>query len=77
MRKCQGNLSAFKPNTLFGVPAVWEMIRKAAMGKVSQSGFVTSSAGGEEVAGPVRSRCELGDRHNGVESGQRGRRWAY
>ena len=44
VRKCQGDLSAFKPNILFGVPAVWEMIRKAAMGKVSQSGFVTRNA---------------------------------
>jgi len=44
VRKCQGDLSLFKPNIMLGVPAVWEMIRKTAMGKVNQSGFLIRNA---------------------------------
>jgi long-chain acyl-CoA synthetase len=44
VRNCQGDLSAFRPNVMFGVPAVWEMIRKAAMGKVNKSGFLARNA---------------------------------
>ncbi|KAF9563655.1 acetyl-CoA synthetase-like protein [Agrocybe pediades] len=38
VRNCQGDLSALKPNVLFGVPAVYETIRKGVMGKVDSGG---------------------------------------
>ncbi|KAF8958682.1 long-chain-fatty-acid-CoA-ligase [Flammula alnicola] len=43
VRECQGDLSALKPNVMFGVPAVYEMIRKAVMGKVNSSGYLTKT----------------------------------
>lgn len=44
VRKCKGDLSAFKPNVLFGVPAVYETIRKAVIGKVTSAGYVAQTA---------------------------------
>ncbi|KDR71502.1 hypothetical protein GALMADRAFT_102472 [Galerina marginata CBS 339.88] len=57
VRNCQGDLSALKPNVMFGVPAVWETIRKAVMGKVNSGGFVTKhffnlALGLKKYAGP-------------------------
>ena len=40
VRNCQGDLSALKPNVLFGVPAVYETIRKGVLGKVNSGGAV-------------------------------------
>ncbi|KAG6844299.1 hypothetical protein H0H87_008031 [Tephrocybe sp. NHM501043] len=44
VRGCRGDLAAFRPNIMFGVPAVWETIRKGILGKVAQSGWVTQMA---------------------------------
>lgn len=38
VRNCLGDLNAFRPNIMFGVPAVWETIRKGILGKVSSGG---------------------------------------
>lgn len=38
VRKCQGDLAAFKPSIMVGVPAVWETIRKGIITKVNHSG---------------------------------------
>lgn len=38
VRNCLGDLRAFRPTIMVGVPAVWETIRKGIMGKVNQSG---------------------------------------
>lgn len=38
VRKCKGDLVAFKPSIMIGVPAVWEQIRKGIVGKVNASG---------------------------------------
>jgi long-chain acyl-CoA synthetase len=38
VRKCQGDLPAFKPTIMVGVPAVWETIRKGIIAKVNAGG---------------------------------------
>ncbi|KAF8523839.1 long-chain-fatty-acid-CoA-ligase [Gautieria morchelliformis] len=38
VRNCQGDLNAFRPTIMIGVPAVWETIRKGIIGKINQSG---------------------------------------
>lgn len=38
VRNCLGDLRAFKPSIMVGVPAVWETIRKGIVSKVNQSG---------------------------------------
>jgi long-chain acyl-CoA synthetase len=43
VRNCQGDLSAFKPSIMVGVPAVWETIRKGIIGKINSSGAVKKS----------------------------------
>lgn len=40
VRQCQGDLCAFKPSILVGVPAVWETIRKGIIAKINASGAV-------------------------------------
>ena len=40
VRKCKGDLVAFQPTILAGVPQVWETIRKGILAKVNASGFV-------------------------------------
>jgi long-chain acyl-CoA synthetase len=35
VRNCQGDLSAFKPSIMVGVPAVWETVRKGIVVKVN------------------------------------------
>lgn len=38
VRKCKGDIAAFRPSVMVGVPAVWEMIRKGIVGKVNAGG---------------------------------------
>ncbi|EJU00585.1 long-chain-fatty-acid-CoA-ligase [Dacryopinax primogenitus] len=38
VRNCLGDLRAFRPTIMVGVPAVWETIRKGIVGKVNQGG---------------------------------------
>lgn len=38
VRNCDGDLKAFKPSIMVGVPAVWELIRKGIVGKVNSAG---------------------------------------
>lgn len=38
VRNCLGDIRAFRPTIMVGVPAVWELIRKGIVGKVNSSG---------------------------------------
>lgn len=38
VRNCEGDLQAYRPTLMVGVPAVWELIRKGILSKVQQSG---------------------------------------
>lgn len=38
VRNCKGDLAAFQPNIMFGVPTVWETMKKGIMGKINTSG---------------------------------------
>lgn len=40
VRNCLGDIRAFRPSIMVGVPAVWETIRKGIVGKVSAMGTV-------------------------------------
>ncbi|KAF9529910.1 long-chain-fatty-acid-CoA-ligase [Crepidotus variabilis] len=40
VRNCKGDLSAFKPTIMVGVPAVWETIRKGILTKVHSGGTI-------------------------------------
>lgn len=42
MRNCLGDMRAFKPTVMVGVPAVWELIRKGILAKVRAGGAVKS-----------------------------------
>lgn len=43
VRKCRGDIVAFRPSIMIGVPAVWETIRKGIVGKVNAGGFLKRS----------------------------------
>ncbi|OBT61643.1 NRPS-like protein [Pseudogymnoascus sp. 23342-1-I1] len=43
VRKCPGDIRAFKPSLMVGVPAIWESIKKGIMGKVGASGLLRSN----------------------------------
>lgn len=43
VRNCLGDIRAFKPTIMVGVPQVWEMIRKGIEGKVNQGGTIKKS----------------------------------
>lgn len=43
VRNCQGDLCAFRPTLMVGVPAVWETIRKGIVGKINSSGTIKKS----------------------------------
>jgi long-chain acyl-CoA synthetase len=43
VRNCLGDLRAFKPTIMTGVPAVWETIRKGILSKIHGSGAVRKS----------------------------------
>ncbi|KAM6493472.1 long-chain-fatty-acid-CoA-ligase [Amanita muscaria] len=38
VRNCKGDIAAFRPSIMVGVPAVWETIRKGILAKVNSSG---------------------------------------
>lgn len=41
VRNCKGDIAAFRPSIMVGVPAVWETIRKGIISKVNSGGAVT------------------------------------
>ncbi|KAI0830367.1 long-chain-fatty-acid-CoA-ligase [Trametes gibbosa] len=43
VRNCVGDIRAFKPTIMIGVPAVWEMIRKGIIAKINSSGALKKS----------------------------------
>ncbi|KZP04981.1 acetyl-CoA synthetase-like protein [Athelia psychrophila] len=43
VRKCKGDLAAFRPSIMVGVPAVWEMIRKGILSKIGEGSVVAQS----------------------------------
>ncbi|GAA5879725.1 hypothetical protein JCM1840_006838 [Sporobolomyces johnsonii] len=43
VRHCVGDIRAFRPTIMTGVPAVWELIRKGILGKVTSGGRLKSS----------------------------------
>ncbi|KAJ7257523.1 long-chain-fatty-acid-CoA-ligase [Mycena haematopus] len=43
VRNCDGDIKAFRPSIMVGVPAVWETIRKGIVGKVVAGGRVRES----------------------------------
>ncbi|KAG6808209.1 hypothetical protein H0H92_005030 [Tricholoma furcatifolium] len=44
VRGCRGDLAALRPNIMFGVPAVWETIRKGILSKVAEGGWMKQKA---------------------------------
>ncbi|KAH0267600.1 putative AMP-binding enzyme, partial [Aureobasidium melanogenum] len=40
VRKCVGDIAAFKPSIMVGVPAVWESVRKGIVTKVDSAGWL-------------------------------------
>ncbi|GAA6061533.1 hypothetical protein JCM10212_004523, partial [Sporobolomyces blumeae] len=43
VRNCVGDIRAFRPTIMTGVPAVWELIRKGILSKVSAGGSIKST----------------------------------
>ncbi|KAF2794232.1 acetyl-CoA synthetase-like protein [Melanomma pulvis-pyrius CBS 109.77] len=43
VRKCLGDIRAFKPSVMVGVPAVWESVKKGVVNKVGASGSLKSN----------------------------------
>lgn len=39
-RKCEGDIFAFRPSVMVGVPAVWESVKKGILTKVNSSGWL-------------------------------------
>lgn len=44
MRNCPGDMRAFRPTVMVGVPQIWETIRKGVEGKVNSSNLLVRSA---------------------------------
>ena len=44
MRNCPGDMRAFKPTIMVGVPQVWETVKKGIEGKVNSAGALTKAA---------------------------------
>ncbi|PPR01286.1 hypothetical protein CVT24_006361 [Panaeolus cyanescens] len=44
VRNCKGDLSAWKPNVMFGVPAVYETIKKGVVQKINHAGLAKKTA---------------------------------
>ena len=40
VRNCQGDIRAFRPTTMVGVPAIWELIRKGILTQVNNAGAI-------------------------------------
>jgi len=43
VRNCQGDIKAFRPTIMVGVPAIWELIRKGILAQVNSSGAIRKS----------------------------------
>ncbi|KAH9985898.1 long-chain-fatty-acid-CoA-ligase [Russula vinacea] len=43
VRNCKGDIKAFRPTIMVGVPAVWELIRKGILAQVNSSGAIRKS----------------------------------
>ncbi|KAE8257679.1 hypothetical protein A4X13_0g2193 [Tilletia indica] len=43
VKNCDGDLKAFAPSLMVGVPAVWEMVRKGVLSKVNAAGGIKKS----------------------------------
>ena len=43
VRNCQGDIKAFRPTIMVGVPAIWELIRKGILAQVNNSGAIRKS----------------------------------
>ncbi|KAJ7493613.1 long-chain-fatty-acid-CoA-ligase [Mycena latifolia] len=43
VRNCDGDIKAFRPSIMVGVPAVWEQIRKGILAKVAAGGAIRGS----------------------------------
>ena len=43
VRNCQGDIKAFRPTIMAGVPAIWELIRKGIVAQVNNAGFIRKS----------------------------------
>lgn len=41
VRNCEGDMKAFKPSIMVGVPAVWEQVRKGILGQISKQPAMT------------------------------------
>lgn len=41
VRNCEGDMKAFKPSIMVGVPAVWEQVRKGILGQISKQPSMT------------------------------------
>ena len=50
VRKCLGDIRAFQPTLMIGVPAVWEMIRKGIMAQVNKGGTLKKKVFGGALA---------------------------
>ncbi|KAJ7161218.1 long-chain-fatty-acid-CoA-ligase [Mycena filopes] len=60
VRNCEGDIKAFRPSVMVGVPAVWEQIRKGIVGKVQAGGAVRSSVFRGAVEAKKRGTPGLG-----------------
>ena len=43
VRNCKGDIKAFRPTIMVGVPAIWELIRKGILAQVNSSGSLRKS----------------------------------
>ncbi len=43
VRNCKGDIKAFRPTVMIGVPAIWELIRKGILAQVNSSGAFRKS----------------------------------
>ena len=43
VRNCQGDIRAFRPTIMVGVPAIWELIRKGILTQVNNAGAIRKS----------------------------------
>ncbi|KAF8183311.1 hypothetical protein K438DRAFT_1975175 [Mycena galopus ATCC 62051] len=55
VRNRHGDIKAFRPSIMVGVPAVWEMIRKGIFGNVAGGGRVRGSV--FRTAGEAKKQC--------------------
>ena len=53
VRKCLGDIRAFKPSIMVGVPAIWESIKKGIINRVGASGLLRSNIFWGAMAAPT------------------------